>query len=1047
MKQPILPAIILLASLGIAPLAHSQVNYRIDNFAGTAGVGDGGPAAQALLAYPLAVAVDAQGGYYIADTLHRRIRYVNSSGNISTILDHTEASKSLGSTNLVSDLALDAQGRLYFSDSESCVVVRREQSGSLTVVAGIVQQCSYNGVGGSAAALNLNNPTGIAFGPDGALYISDTNNDRIRKVIIATGVMSTIAGTGAISFGGNGSAVTTTIVRPVGLAVDAGNNIYVAEAGYRRVRVISSLGLISTLAGTGFEGNSGDGGPGLQATFQRTSRIALDSVRNRLFVGDPGANRVRVVDLSTRIITAAAGLASMGAATSFSGDGGVATLAGLAAPRGMAVEPSGNLLIADERNNRIRRLDLSGTIRIVAGRWPLVRDGTAATSAELDNRGFGRSLAVDSTGAVYIIDRNMLTVRRVDKNGIITTHAGLPIDQLPSNTSYGISSGDGASAKLAKFGNVDAIATDSSNNLYVADGTSLRRVDASTATISKIATLLGGTIAMSIDSVNRAIYLVARNTNGLYKIDLTAASPVPQLIAGTPGTAGFAGDGAQASAALFSAPQDVAVDSQGRVLIADFYNGRIRRIGADGRIASIAGNGTDRALGVALLTPGTALATGIGPIGLAVETNGNILFAEGRAVLRMLDSATGQIRAIAGTGIAGSSGDGGAASAATLDLVDSVAVDSAGAVYLLDSSNRVRVLRPVIAPSSLQLNGGNNQSGLVGTTLATPLSVRVLLGTVPFPGASVEFRVTSGAATLSPASALSGANGIASTNVTLGSAAGPIVVTATIGTLPAISFSLTATSAPNPNRPVLGAAGSVATAGAYGGGTVLAPGSWIEIYGSNLSATSREWEGTDFNGARAPTSLDGVNVSIGGKPAFIWYISPGQLNVQVPDGIATGDALIVTTAQGSSAPYMIVAALRTPAVLAPPAFKVNGVQYAAALLPDRSFVGPTDLIAGLAFRPAKPGETIVLHGVGFGATDPFQPAGQVVAGAANLPAVLVQIGGVSAQVTFAGLVANTVGLYQLNVVVPDIPAGDVPLTIQVAGVLAAQRLTISVGTP
>ncbi|MEO5925185.1 MAG: IPT/TIG domain-containing protein [Bryobacteraceae bacterium] len=1036
------------------PFAQGQAGYRIDNFAGTSAIGDGGPAAQALLSGPRGIAVDTRGGYYITDALQFRVRYVDSAGNISTVVDRDSAALSEATTHYqignIGAIAVDAQNRVYFTDDVTCVVVRRESSGSLSVVAGIVDNCGFGGDGGQATLAKLNIPTGLTFTASGALLIGDTWNHRIRKVDLTTGVITTFAGNGAGTFGANGGLAVNTPLSYPGALVDFDGSILVVEGGFQRIRVIYPNLTISNVAGTGALGNTGDGGLAPAATFRSLSGLAIDRTRLILYVGDSSANRVRAIALVvTNPINAFAGLNINGTpfANSFSGDGGQATQAGLGEPQGLAVDAAGNVLIADSRNNRIRSVQAGGVIRTVAGRWPVVTDGTPAVSAELDHHTFGSvgdSLALDFTGGLYIADRRMLTVRRVDSNGTISTYAGLPINLTPANNAYGFSSGDGASAKLAKFGAVDAIASDTAGNLYVADGASLRRVSSS-GTITKLATLPGVVYGMRVDSANRFLYFTLGDTHTVYKVDLTASTPAPTLVAGAVGTSGFSGDGGPATAALLSFPAAVALDAQGNVLVGDFSNFRLRRIAADGRISTVAGTGTNRPSGTALLTPGAALSTAIGPAGIAVDPNGNIILAEFRPVIRILDSVTGIIRPIAGTAVAGSSGDGGPARAATLQTVDSVVVDPAGVIYIRDGSARVRVLRPIVA-SALQLNGGDSQSGLISTTLATPLSVRVVSGAASVPGATVDFKVTSGAATLSALSAVSDANGVASTTVTLGATAGPIVVTASAGSLTPVTFRLTATATSgNPNRPLL--SGSIATAGAYGAGTVLAPGTWIEIYGTKLSATTREWGGADFTGDRAPTSLDGVSVSIGGKPAFVWYISPTQLNVQAPDGIATGDALVVTTAQGVSDPYVITAAARTPSMLAPPSFKVNGVQYVAALFSDRAFAGRENLIAGVAFRPAKPGDTLVIYGVGLGATEPASPAGKVVAGTANLPNVVVQIGGVSANVTFAGLVASSVGLYQVNVVVPNIPAGDVPLTVRVAGTAGAQNLTLTIGAP
>ncbi|MEO8097636.1 MAG: hypothetical protein ABI811_08030 [Acidobacteriota bacterium] len=1046
MKIPKLYLPVLLFAAGLVSTANGQVQYRIDSFAGRAGIGDGGPATQALLATPAAIAPDSLGGFYIADTLHFRTRYVNAAGNISTVVDQATARPALGIFNYAVALALDSEGRLNFVDSASCVVVRREQNGSLKVIAGTVGVCSFGGDGGLATAASLNFPQGLAFAPNGALYVSDFSNNRIRKIDPTSGVITTVAGNGANTFGGEGvAAIGSTILRPAGIVVDSNNRIFVVETGYLRVRMIAANGLISTVAGTGISGNTGDGGAATSARFMSPAWIALDAGRNVLYVSDGVANRVRAIDLGGNTIGHKAGItfsSGITFATSFSGDGGAASSAGLANPAGLAVDPTGNLLIADTRNSRIRRVGINGTIQTVAGRWPSVVEGTLATTADLDNRGnnqSGNSLASDANGSLYIADRNLLTVRRVDKDGLITTVAGLPIDKTPANNSYGNTAGDGANAKLAKFGQLNAIALDTTGNLFIADGTSLRRVDSASGIINKIATLPGGTTGLRIDSVNRLAYLAADN-QVLYRIDLNAASPTAQRIAGTIGTSGFSGDGELASSALLNFPQDVDIDSQGRVLIADFSNGRLRRISADGRISTIAGNGTSSPTGAALLTPANALAAGIGPQSLAIDPGGNIFLTEFLPVIRMLDAGTGQIRSIAGTGARGTAAEGIAASAATIDNIDSIAAGANGSIFILGEEDRVRILRPITV-SSVQVNAGNGQSGAVNTLLPTAISVRVLSGQIALPGIPVEFKITSGSATFSASSALSDTSGIASTQVTMGAFTGPIVITATVTGLTPATFNLTATAAVNPNRPVLRLA---ATAGAYGGSTVIAPGSWVEIYGTNLSATSREWSGADFVGDQAPTTLDGVRVSIGGKAAFVWYISPGQLNVNIPDGIATGDALVVTTALGSSDPYPITVAARTPAILAPPTFLVGGVQYAAALFPDQVFVGRSNLIAGVAFRPAKPGDTITLYGVGLGATVPAHPAGKVVGISAILPNPVVTIGGANAAVSFAGLVTGAIGLYQFNVVVPNILPGDATLTVQVGGVPSLQNLKITV---
>ena len=149
----------------------------------------------------------------------------------------------------------------------------------------------------------------------------------------------------------------------------------------------------------------------------------------------------------------------------------------------------------------------------------------------------------------------------------------------------------------------------------------------------------------------------------------------------------------------------------------------------------------------------------------------------------------------------------------------------------------------------------------------------------------------------------------------------------------------------------------------------LRGGTWIELYGTNLATGARPWGGDDFKGSQAPTELDGVKVTIGGRSAYVAFISPNQINAQVPDGIAAGPLpVIVTYANGASEAVTVTAAPASPALLAPPVFSVGGVQYAVALHQDGAFVGRDGLIADANFRPAQAGDVITLYGVGFGAT-------------------------------------------------------------------------------
>ena len=248
--------------------------------------------------------------------------------------------------------------------------------------------------------------------------------------------------------------------------------------------------------------------------------------------------------------------------------------------------------------------------------------------------------------------------------------------------------------------------------------------------------------------------------------------------------------------------------------------------------------------------------------------------------------------------------------------------------------------------------------------------------------------------------------------------------------------------------PVIRSSG-VESASAFGAFPTIAPGTWIEIYGSNLAYYSRSWGNADFNGSNAPTSLDGVSVTIGGQAAYIDYISSGQVNALVPSNVVTGSQpVIVTTALGTSAPYPITVNATEPGLLAPASFDIGGTQYTASLFTDGvTYVLPTGAIPGVTSRPAKPGDTIVLYGVGFGPVTPTVPAGQIVMESNTLASTFqIFVGGVQAVSTYSGLAPNATGLYQFNVVVPTVAAGNaVPLTFNLGGVSGTQTLYLAVG--
>ena len=304
--------------------------WRIDTMAGqTDNDGDSGPAIRARLAFPDGVAVDGSGNLYIADRDNHRIRRVDGAGIITTIAGTGER--------------------------------------------------GYGGDGGLAVEARLNNPTGLAVDGTGALYIADRGNDQVRRVD-PTGTITTVAGTGERGFGGDGGpAVEARLNNPEGVAVDGSGSLYIADSGNRRVRRVDTSGTLSTVAGNGGRGFGGEGGPAVRASLNHPAGVAVDGSGN-LYIAESGENMIHRVD-GTGTITTIAGTGESG----FSGDGGPAAMAGLDFPQRVAVDGAGNLYIADTYNHRIRRVDASGTITTVAGTGErgLGGDGGPAAAAQL----------------------------------------------------------------------------------------------------------------------------------------------------------------------------------------------------------------------------------------------------------------------------------------------------------------------------------------------------------------------------------------------------------------------------------------------------------------------------------------------------------------------------------------------------------------------------------------------------------------------------------------------------------------------------------------
>src|SRR5947207_3060153 len=337
--------------------------------------GDGGPAVSAQLNAPIGVAVDNAGNLFIAEMLNARIRRVDAATQVITTVagTGTHAFSVDGgpatSTELYAPygIAFDPAGNLLIADGFPFLVsagdnrIRRVDAATqiMTTAAGspgphACSKCvTFSGDGGPATSAELNRPFGVAVDGAGNLFIADFGNSRIRRVDAATHVINTVVGTQGFGFSGDGGlAASATLAGPADVAVDGEGNLFIADSGNSRIRrVDAATQVITTVAGNGTGGFSGDGGPATAAKLAGPGGVAVDAAGN-LFIVDSGNSRIRRVDAATQVITTVAGNGTYG----FSGDGGPATAAELAFPTGIAVDRVGNLFIADPINNRIREV-------------------------------------------------------------------------------------------------------------------------------------------------------------------------------------------------------------------------------------------------------------------------------------------------------------------------------------------------------------------------------------------------------------------------------------------------------------------------------------------------------------------------------------------------------------------------------------------------------------------------------------------------------------------------------------------------------------------
>ncbi len=618
----------LCLALWILPLGAwgGSPSYVIETVAGNDDVGDQGPASQAMLGAVEGLAVDAAGNVYIADNLDHRIRKVTARDQIITTLagnghagyagDGHPAAQAL--LNRPYGVAVSAEGVVYIADFGNARVRAITPGGQITTVAG----GGLAGARGSALAAHLTGPRNVAVDATGNLYISDFAANLVYKVTPA-GNIETVAGTGVAGCGEDGPAVVASLNAPAGLAAGPGGVLYIADSGNGRILRLAG-GQLATVIEPSPVG----------VTLAQPTGIAVDR-SGVLYVAD----------------------AEAGVVLRRSPDGAVTVVAdrsrGLNRPRDVALGVAGELFVADGR--RVWKIGAEGSMSLFAGgsTSAVWGDGVKATSARLDGP---IGVAVDAGGDLYIAEEGRYRIRKVDQTGLIRTVAG---------TGESGTDGEEGPATAARLVDPVAVAIDGLGRLWIADylGNRVRRVETD------------GTI---------------------------------RTIAGN-GEPGYDGDAGGAAVALLNRPRDIAADGHGNVYVADSLNHRVRRIDAGGGIATVAGSGVRGYAGDGGLAINAQLDT---PVAVAVDAAGNLYIAEaGNNVVRRV-TRSGLVYTVAGNGRRGYVGDGGPATDAALNFPSAVAVDAGGRLWIADTNNHC--IRRVSAGGRIETIAGDGVPGFGG---------------------------------------------------------------------------------------------------------------------------------------------------------------------------------------------------------------------------------------------------------------------------------------------------------------------------------------------
>jgi len=651
-------------------------NYTFITLAGqTTGWFDGAGSA-ALFKLPYGVAVDASGNLYVADTGNNTIRKVTSSGVATTLAGlagspgAADGSGQAARFNTPGGVAVDGSNNVYVADSSNQTIRKVTPAGVVTTLAGLAG--APGSVDGSGSSARFNSPQSVAVDAGGNVYVADATNCAIRKITPA-GVVSTLAGKLGVS--GTNDAPTGAAARfdlPYGVAVDTNGNVYVADTVNQTIRQISPSGAVTTLAGVARSSGTNDG-TNSGALFAYPCAVAA-AASGTVYVVDTGNNTIRQVS-PAGVVTTLAGSAGNPGSTNGAGSG-----ARFSSPLGVAVDGDGNVYVADSYNSTIRKVTTpGGVVTTLAGTTAAAGSADGAGSAAQFRDPYG--VAVDSAGTIYVSDLGNNTIRQITPAGVVTTLAG------SANSTAGTNDGTGSAAS---FDNPAGLAVDLHANVYVADYLS--------HTIRKIApggivtTLAGepgaggntngtGSAARFFNPLGVAVdpagnVYVADTLNSLIR-KITPDGTVSTL----GGVAGIAGakDG-PAATALFNYPQGVAADGLTNVYVADTENSTIRKITPDGVVSTLAGKarnvGTGDGIGEA--------ARFNNPFSIAVDGQGYLYVADTYNDTIRKISPDGTVTTVAGLAHVTGGADG-SGPEALFNFPEGVAVDAFGNVYVPDT--------------------------------------------------------------------------------------------------------------------------------------------------------------------------------------------------------------------------------------------------------------------------------------------------------------------------------------------------------------------------